>query len=151
MTRRPSTPGRAALSPFIAFIAAIASIAVFALAGTVPAQASSHGQAGHGGHDGHAGHTAAAAAPSDAASAAATATAVDAELSQGEVVRWDPSAARLTLRHGELKNLAMPPMTMVFRLQDPAPDLPLAPGTPVRFHAESQRGALVITRIEAAR
>ncbi|WOI47064.1 copper-binding protein [Acidovorax sp. BLS4] len=148
MTRRPSTPGRAALSPFIA---AIASIAVFALAGTVPAQASSHGQAGHGGHDGHAGHTAAAAAPSDAASAAATATAVDAELSQGEVVRWDPSAARLTLRHGELKNLAMPPMTMVFRLQDPAPDLPLAPGTPVRFHAESQRGALVITRIEAAR
>ncbi|GKT16248.1 copper-binding protein [Acidovorax sp. SUPP2522] len=145
MTRRPSTPGRAALSPFIAFIA---SIAFFALAGVAPAQASSHGQAGH---DGHAGHTAAAAAPSDAASTTDTATAVDAELSQGEVVRWDPSAARLTLRHGELKNLAMPPMTMVFRLQDPAPDLPLAPGTPVRFHAESQRGALVITRIEAAR
>ena len=40
---------------------------------------------------------------------------------------------------------------VVFRLQAPNPALALTPGTPVRFRAEDQRGALVITRIEAER
>ncbi|WCM89971.1 copper-binding protein [Acidovorax sp. NCPPB 3576] len=143
MTRRPALPT----------IAAVAAIAL-ALAGTVPAQASSHGPSGHAGHaaaPAATAHAEATALPGTPSEPDAAAPAPDTELARGEVVRWDPAAGKLTLRHGELKNLAMPPMTMVFRLQDPAPDVPLAPGTPVRFHAESQRGALVITRIEAVR
>ena len=31
------------------------------------------------------------------------------ELSEGEVTRWDARSGKITLRHGELKNLGMPP------------------------------------------
>ena len=88
-------------------------------------------------HSGHAGH----------APAAALADAQP--LSEGEVVRWDASTQKITLRHGELKNLGMPPMTMVFRLQNP-PALPLGPGAKVRFVAERQKGVFVVTHMEAA-
>ncbi|GAA6119507.1 hypothetical protein Acidovoranil_16100 [Acidovorax sp. FG27] len=72
----------------------------------------------------------------------------DAALSEGEVVRWDAAARRLTLRHGELKNLAMAPMTMVFRVREATDGLKLAPGTRVRFLAEQDRSGLVARRIE---
>ncbi len=52
--------------------------------------------------DAHAGH-----APHDAQHDGAAAT--DAETSEGEVVRWDAATARLTLRHGEIRNLGMAP------------------------------------------
>lgn len=130
-----------------------------ALAASTAAHASSHGVSGHGTHGTHGNHgdhggqagQPAADTADQAASATPSPSAPDTELARGEVVRWDPSAGKLTLRHGELKNLAMPPMTMVFRLQAPNPALALTPGTPVRFRAEDQRGALVITRIEAER
>ncbi len=38
-----------------------------------------------------------------------------AELVDGEVKKIDKDAGKITLRHGELKNLNMPAMTMVFR------------------------------------
>jgi Cu/Ag efflux protein CusF len=66
----------------------------------------------------------------------------------GEVTRWDARTGKLTIRHGEIRNLAMPPMTMVFALQDPAQGAALQAGAKVRFRAESLRGALVITHIE---
>ncbi|OZA55774.1 MAG: hypothetical protein B7X79_13685, partial [Acidovorax sp. 17-64-282] len=40
------------------------------------------------------------------------------DLSDGEITRWDPRTGKVTLRHGEIKNLGMPPMTMVFRVTD---------------------------------
>lgn len=94
--------------------------------------------------DAHAGHGPQDAPPSDGAAAAGT----DAEASEGEVVRWDAATARLTLRHGAIRNLGMAPMTMVFRVREPVEGLNLAPGQRVRFVAERTREGLVARRIQ---
>jgi Cu/Ag efflux protein CusF len=89
------------------------------------------------------------------AGTAQTTTTVPAEaqqdLSEGEVTRWDARTGKITLRHGELKNLGMPGMTMVFTLQPPAQIGGIQVGDKVRFRAERVNGAFVVTRIEAAR
>ena len=38
---------------------------------------------------------------------------------EGEVKKVNKDTGKLTIKHGELKNLGMPPMTMVFRVKDP--------------------------------
>ena len=73
------------------------------------------------------------------------------ELSQGEIIRWDPRTLKVTLRHGEIKNLGMPPMTMVFRVNDASMLAPFRSGDTVRFRVERQAAGYVITRMEAAR
>ena len=82
--------------------------------------------------------------------AAAASTAPQAELSEGEITRWDPRTLRLTLKHGEIKNLEMPPMTMVFRVADASVVGDLKPGDKVRFRAEQISGAYHVQRIEKA-
>lgn len=80
----------------------------------------------------------------------ATASAQPGELSEGEITRWDPRTLRVTLRHGEIKNLDMPPMTMVFRVSDASVLGNLQPGDKVRFRAEQVSGTYQVTRIEKA-
>lgn len=82
--------------------------------------------------------------------AATAAPAPQAELSEGEITRWDPRTLRLTLKHGEIKNLEMPPMTMVFRVADASVVGDLKPGDKVRFRAEQVSGAYHVQRIEKA-
>lgn len=82
--------------------------------------------------------------------AAAASTTPQAELSEGEITRWDPRTLRLTLKHGEIKNLDMPPMTMVFRVADASVVGDLKPGDKVRFRAEQVSGAYHVQRIEKA-
>lgn len=109
---------------------------------TVPALAGDdhdHGE-DHGSH--------AAPATQVATHAAAAPAAATTDLSEGEVVRWDAASAKVTLRHGPIRNLDMPPMTMVFRVTDPAQAAQVKAGAKVRFRAEQQAGAYVVTRIE---
>lgn len=73
------------------------------------------------------------------------------ELADGEIRKVDKDAAKLTIKHGELKNLDMPPMTMVFRVQDKAMLDKVAPGDKVRFAVEKIEGALTITALENAK
>jgi Cu(I)/Ag(I) efflux system protein CusF len=73
-----------------------------------------------------------------------------AELSEGEITRLDASALKVTLRHGELKNLDMPPMTMVFRVKDADVLAPLKAGDKVRFRAERIQGVFYLTHVEKA-
>ena len=82
--------------------------------------------------------------------AAAAPSAPQAELSEGEITRWDPRTLRLTLKHGEIKNLEMPPMTMMFRVADASVVGDLKPGDKVRFRAEQVSGAYHVQRIEKA-
>ena len=82
--------------------------------------------------------------------AAAASTAPQAELSEGEITRWAPRTLRLTLKHGEIKNLEMPPMTMVFRVADASVVGDLKPGDKVRFRAEQISGAYHVQRIDKA-
>lgn len=72
------------------------------------------------------------------------------ELTDGEVRRIDRDAGRLTLRHGPLRNLDMPGMTMVFDVADAAVLDRLRPGERVRFQAAKVDGRFVVVRIESA-
>lgn len=76
------------------------------------------------------------------------ATAAAGGLAEGEVRRVDRAQGRVTLRHGPIESLNMPPMTMVFRVQDPAWLEGLKPGDVVRFQAERVNGVYTVTRIE---
>ena len=72
------------------------------------------------------------------------------DMSSGEVRKIDKGAGKITLKHGEIKNLDMPPMTMVFQVRDPALLDKAKPGDKVRFTAEQKDGAIIITTIEPA-
>ena len=72
------------------------------------------------------------------------------DLSEGEITRWDPRTLRVTLKHGEIKNLEMPPMTMVFRVADASVVGDLQPGDKVRFRAEQVNGAYHVKQIDKA-
>jgi Cu(I)/Ag(I) efflux system periplasmic protein CusF len=80
--------------------------------------------------------------------AAVSATAQVPEMTDAEVRKLDPEAKKITLRHGPIKNLDMPGMTMVFTVKDAALLDKLAAGDKVRFAVEQQQGALVLTRID---
>ena len=69
----------------------------------------------------------------------------------GEVRKVDTENKKITLRHGEIKNLGMPGMTMVFGVKDPAALGTLKVGDKVRFMAEKESGAFVVTHIETAK
>jgi Cu(I)/Ag(I) efflux system protein CusF len=73
------------------------------------------------------------------------------DLSEGEIRKVDKANKKLTIKHGPLKNLDMPGMTMVFAVKDDAMLQSLDIGTKVRFLAEKQNGQVVVTRIEPAR
>ncbi|MBI2746485.1 MAG: copper-binding protein [Burkholderiales bacterium] len=60
----------------------------------------------------------------------------------------DKSAKKITLRHGEIPNLDMGPMTMVFQVQDPALLDKVKPGDNVRFTADQIKGAYTVLTIE---
>ena len=81
-------------------------------------------------------------APSPAPTAAA------APMSDGMVRRIDPAAGKITLKHGPIVNLDMPPMTMVFRVQPPELLNKVKAGDTVKFRAEDIGGAYTVTAIE---
>ena len=72
-------------------------------------------------------------------------------LSDGEIRRIDKDTKKLTIRHGPLANLDMPPMTMVFQVKDPAMLEQVKVGDKIRFQAEKVAGAYTVTRIEPAK
>jgi len=74
-----------------------------------------------------------------------------AELTEGEIKKVDKDTAKLTIKHGALKNLDMMPMTMVFKVQDKAMLAQVAPGDKVRFAAEKINGAITVTAMEAVK
>ena len=73
-------------------------------------------------------------------------------LADGEVRRVDKDAQKLTIRHGPMPQLDMPdPMTMVYRVKDPALLDRVKAGDKVRFAAEKIDGNFTVTAIEPAR
>jgi Cu(I)/Ag(I) efflux system protein CusF len=71
-----------------------------------------------------------------------------APMTEGEIRKVDREAGKLTIKHGEIKNLEMPPMTMVFRVSDPGLLASLSAGDQVGFHAEKVDGQFTVTAIE---
>jgi Cu(I)/Ag(I) efflux system protein CusF len=73
------------------------------------------------------------------------------QMAEGEVKKIDKETGKITLRHGELKDLGMPPMTMLFRVKDPAMLDQVKTGDKVKFIAEKVNGSLTIVRLETAK
>ena len=72
-------------------------------------------------------------------------------LSDGVVKKLDLPAGKVTIAHGEIVNLKMPPMTMSFKARDPAILKPWKEGDKIRFRAAEVKGELTVTSIEAAK
>ena len=85
------------------------------------------------------------------AKADAQATPAPSDMTEGEVRKVDMDTKKITLKHGEIRNLGMPGMTMVFQVKDPAMLDKVKVGDKVRFTAEKASGAIVLTNIEAAK
>ncbi len=68
----------------------------------------------------------------------------------GEVRKIDAAAGKITLRHGDITNLDMPAMTMVFRVKDPALLEKVKPGDKVRFTVDQPGGTLTVMSLEPA-
>jgi Cu(I)/Ag(I) efflux system periplasmic protein CusF len=75
----------------------------------------------------------------------------DAALADGEVRKVDKDAKKITIKHGPLANLDMPPMTMVFQVKDPAMLDQVKAGDKVKFQAEKVGGGFTVTKIEPAK
>lgn len=70
----------------------------------------------------------------------------------GEVKKIDEGAGKITLKHGPAKNLGMDePMTMVYRVKDPAMLKQVKVGDKVTFEAEEATSGYTVTKIEKAR
>ena len=82
---------------------------------------------------------------------APTAVAAAEGTTEGEVRKVDKAARKITLKHGEIKNLDMPPMTMVFQVRDAALLDKVQPGDRVRFTADKIDGAYVVLSLEPAK
>ena len=68
---------------------------------------------------------------------------------EGEVKKIDESAAKITLKHGPAKSLGMDePMTMVYRVKDPAILKQVQVGDKVKFEAESEDAGYTVTKLE---
>lgn len=69
-------------------------------------------------------------------------------LTEGEVRKVDKAAKKVTLKHGPIKNLDMPAMTMVFQVKDPTMLDKVKAGDKVLFSADKVGGTYTVTRIE---
>ena len=86
-----------------------------------------------------------------AAGLLATAAWAQPSMTAGEITKLDKAGGRVTLKHGEIKNLDMPPMTMVFRVADPKLLDSVNVGDRVQFIAEKLNGQFTVTALNKAR
>lgn len=68
----------------------------------------------------------------------------------GTIRKIDKAAGKVTIKHGPIANLNMPPMTMAFKVKDAALLDKVKVGDQVAFVAESLGGALTVTELKLA-
>lgn len=68
-----------------------------------------------------------------------------------EVRKVDLDAKKITLKHEEIKNLDMPPMTMVFQVKDTALLTNVKSGDKVMVTVDKVNGAYTVMSLEAAK
>ena len=74
-----------------------------------------------------------------------------ADMTDGEIRKVDKDTKKITIKHGEIKNLDMPGMTMLFQVKDTAMLDMVKPGDNVKFKAEKLGGGIVVTEIQVAK
>ena len=73
------------------------------------------------------------------------------DMTDGEIRKVDKDTKKITIKHGEIKNLDMPGMTMLFQVKDAAMLDMVKPGDKVKFRAEKAGGGIVVTEIQVAK
>ncbi len=75
----------------------------------------------------------------------------NADVALGEVRKIDNEAGKVTLKHGAIKNLDMPGMTMVFLVKHSALLDHVQLGDKVKYKAISEGGQLIVTAIQTVK
>jgi Cu(I)/Ag(I) efflux system periplasmic protein CusF len=74
------------------------------------------------------------------------------DLIDGQVIKIDQSAGKITIKHGPAKRLGMESgMTMVYKAQDAAMLKAVKVGNKIKFDAEQVNGQYTVTKIEKAK
>jgi Cu/Ag efflux protein CusF len=72
-----------------------------------------------------------------------------AQMVDGQVIKIDESAGKITLKHGPLKKFDMEEgMSMVFRVQDPAMLKSVKVGDKVKFEADRINGQFTVIKMQ---
>jgi Cu/Ag efflux protein CusF len=72
-------------------------------------------------------------------------------LTEGEVRKIDKEAGKITIKHGEIRHMDMPPMTMVFVAKDKALLDQTRVGAMILFMATRDNGRMTVTDIQPAK
>lgn len=72
----------------------------------------------------------------------------NAALTDAEIKKVDATTRMITLKHGALANVGMPPMTMAFKAKDAAMVKNVHEGDKVKVRVENVDGTLTIVRLE---
>ena len=76
--------------------------------------------------------------------------AAKAELADGEIRKINKATGKITVKHGEIKSVDMPPMTMVFGVSDKAMLDGLSEGDKVKFTVKQEGSNYTVTEIRRA-
>jgi len=71
-------------------------------------------------------------------------------VADGEVRKIDKENGKITIRHGEIKHMDMPPMTMVFTAKDKALLDKVQVGQKIQFTVVHEGGKMVVTDMQPA-
>src|ERR1700761_4720233 len=73
-------------------------------------------------------------------------------LIDGQIMKVDQSASKITIKHGPIKKLGMDQgMTMVFKAQDPAMLKIVKAGDKVKFDADQINGQFTVIKLEKSK
>jgi Cu(I)/Ag(I) efflux system periplasmic protein CusF len=89
-------------------------------------------------------------AASHTAAPASAASATSLPMADAEIRKIDLENKKVTLKHGEIKNLDMPSMTMVFQVKDGVMLDNIKAGDKVKFTADKVNGSFTVMSIEPA-
>lgn len=71
-----------------------------------------------------------------------------ASMTDGEIKKVALEAGKVTIKHGPIKHMGMPGMTMVFTAKDKALLTDVKPGDKVQFMVVNEGGKMVVTTIQ---
>ncbi len=74
----------------------------------------------------------------------------DHPMTEGVIKKIDTNTGKITIKHGPIVNLDMPPMSMVFPVEDTSQLEGLAKGDNVKFYVVEKEGKMIIEELEAA-
>lgn len=69
-------------------------------------------------------------------------------MTDGEVRKIDKEAGKITIKHGEIKHMDMPGMTMVFSVKDKAALEKVEVGQKIQFMVMQENGKMIVADIQ---